>query len=144
MGARRKGRELALKLLFQLDFDKDNLAEAVETFWSSHPCGPETKEFAHNLVMGTLAELETIDRLLNQYAEHWRLERMAVVDRNILRFAAYELCFLQDIPPKVTINEALEIAKKYSSPDSSKFINGILDKIANKQGEKDLDRNCKK
>ncbi len=132
MGTRRKGRELALKLLFQLDFNKDNVKEAVDDFWLNHPCNPETQEFAHSLVMGTLTELEPIDRLLDKYAEHWRLERMAVVDRNILRFATYELCFLQDIPPKVTINEALDIAKKYSSPDSSKFINGILDKIAKK------------
>lgn len=130
MGTRRKARELALKLLFQLEFNKENIQESMENFWRDYSCAPETQEFAHNLVMGTLENLDAIDKLLDKHAKHWRLERMANVDRNILRFATYELCYLSEIPSKVSINEALEIAKKYSSPDSSKFINGILDKIA--------------
>ena len=130
MGKRRKGRELALKLLFQLNFNNDDLPEILENFWLEHPCAPATQEFADKLVKGTLENLRLIDRLLDEHAQHWRLERMAVIDRNILRFATYELLFLDDIPAKVTINEALEIAKRYSSRDSGKFINGILDKIA--------------
>ena len=129
MGTRRKGRELALKLLFQLDFNKDNLPEILENFWLDHPCEPNTQEFTSDLVTGTLENLQSIDNLIGTHAKHWSIERMAAIDRTILRFATYELRFL-DIPAKVTINEALEIAKKYSNPDSSKFINGILDKIA--------------
>ncbi|MBI5788714.1 MAG: transcription antitermination factor NusB [Candidatus Schekmanbacteria bacterium] len=131
MGLRRKGRELALQLLFQLHFNQDDIPGSIDIFWENQPeCLPEAREFARILVAGTLDNLSAIDALIEKYAENWEIGRMAIVDRNILRFAVFELRFKQDIPPKVTINEAIEIAKKYSTPDSSRFINGILDKIA--------------
>lgn len=130
MGARRKGRELALQLLFQIDFNKENFKQSVEDFWATHECGPEAQAFAQKLAMGAVDNMAEIDGLLTEHAKHWNLERMAAVDRNILRSAIYELLYIKEIPPKVTINEALEIAKKYSTPDSVKFINGILDKVA--------------
>jgi len=130
MGARRKAREFALQLLFQLDFDRDNPQDKIDMFWQAQTCPPQIKEFANQLVKGTLDNLERIDQHIAHQAQNWRLERMAVVDRNILRFATYEILFREDIPPKVSINEALEIAKKYSTPDAVRFINGILDKIA--------------
>ncbi len=130
MGTRRKSRELALKLLFQLDFNKENQEPAIEDFWFNHPCAPSTREFADTLVTGTLAHLKDIDQLLDKHAQHWSLDRMATIDRNILRFSAYAILYMKEIPASVSINEALEIAKKYSNPDAGKFINGILDRIA--------------
>ena len=87
------------------------------------------QEFTEQLVRGTHEHLKEIDQKIIQYTENWQLNRMAVVDRNILRFAVYELLFLDEIPPKVTINEAVNVAKKYSQDEAGKFVNGILDKI---------------
>jgi N utilization substance protein B len=125
---RRRARECALQFLFQQDFagkDAD-----LESFWKDRDEEREVKEFASSIVRGTLEHLEEIDAGIKRAAEHWVLERMAAVDRNILRAAAYELLFCRDIPPAVAINEALEIAKKYSSSESVAFINGILDRIS--------------
>ena len=131
-GARRKAREFVLQLLYQLDYDPDtvDLAQRLELFWQENKCQPSVKSFAEELVRGTLAHLEPIDQMISRLAVNWKIERMAMIDRNILRFAAYEILYRDDIPPKVSINEALEIAKKYSTPGSIGFINGILDKIA--------------
>lgn len=128
---RRKAREYAFQLLFQHEFagrDAD-----LAPFWQDKRETPEVVEFANAIARGTLENLEEIDSAIARAAEHWVLERMAVVDRNILRAAAYELLFRKDIPPAVAINEALEIAKKYSSAESAAFINGILDRIAHKK-----------
>ena len=133
MGTRRKAREYAFQILFQLDFDRDNHQKKLEQFWRAHNCSPEAKEFAELLVNGTLTHLAQIDERISQQSFNWRLSRMAAVDRNILRFSTYEILYCDDIPPKVSINEALEIAKKYSAPESVSFINGILDKIANQR-----------
>ncbi len=133
---RRRAREYALQFLFQFDFTgkipgQDNFKQ----FWADKDEEPEIKEFAENTIRGTLDNLADIDTAIEKAAEHWVLQRMATVDRNILRFAAYELLYCRDIPSAVTINEAIEIAKKYSTTESASFINGILDKIA--QGIKD-------
>jgi len=130
MGLRRQAREYALQLLFQLDFDRDNLEEKEAIFWAERPCSPVVREFATELVHGTLEHLGEIDGRISAQATNWRLSRMAAVDRNILRLATFEIVFRPDIPYKVSINEALEIAKKYSTPEAVKFINGVLDKIA--------------
>ncbi len=130
MGIRRKGRELALQLLFQLDFNHENIAEVISNFWDNHPTPVKIKEFAEGLVTGTRSKIVDIDVHIADCARNWKISRMSVVDRNILRLAVYELLFRDDIPLKVTINEALDIAKKYSSEQASKFINGVLDKIA--------------
>ncbi len=130
MGKRRKARELALQFLYQLDLRSDgDPASCSEEFWSRHPVDPEVRAFAETLVRETKLHQEKIDELIAQYAEHWELERMAVVDRNILRAGIFELLWTTEIPPKVAINEAIEVAKKFGTQESSRFINGILDRI---------------
>lgn len=130
---RRKAREYALQMLFQLDFtgrphDEKN---TVDEFWSDKKHEQsEVREFAVELVRGTLKHLEAIDAMIERVTENWILKRIAAVDRNILRFAAYEILYRDDIPSAVTINEALEIAKKYSSIEAASFLNGILDRLA--------------
>ncbi len=127
---RRRAREYALQLLFQLDITGDRLTdEVLKEFWEGNKEDDDIKEFTTSIVRGTIGHLTTIDSLIKDAVEHWQLERMAVIDRNILRAATYELLYRPDIPPSVAINEAIEIAKKYSTEDSSRFINGILDKI---------------
>jgi transcription antitermination factor NusB len=130
MGIRRKARECALQILFQLDFDRDDIPQKIERFWQEHKHTDSVRQFAEILVNGTLENLTKIDDVISKCALNWRLGRMASVDRNILRFATYEILYRDDIPDKVSINEALEIAKKFSTEESCAFINGILDKIA--------------
>jgi transcription antitermination protein NusB len=130
MGGRRKGRELALQMLFQWDLSKDSFHDVRRTFWTLHSeSEEEVRAFADRLVEGTVEHIETIDVLLARHAEHWRISRMAVVDRNILRVATYELLYETQTPPAVVINEALEVARKFSTSESIQFINGILDSI---------------
>lgn len=126
---RRLAREYVLQYLFQLEFRNKNYSDSVSDFLSKEK-DPEVKKFASDIIKGTISMLDEIDLAIKNIAEHWEIERMAAVDRNILRFAAYELLYRNDIPPAVTINEAIEIAKKYSTSESATFINGILDKIA--------------
>ncbi len=128
---RRRAREYALQMLFQLDFtERDRHEKAMADFWSGKRADREIREFTDHLVKGTLDHLGEIDSMIESVAENWILERMAAVDRNILRFATYEIVYRKDIPTAVTINEALEIAKKYSTADAATFLNGILDRIA--------------
>jgi N utilization substance protein B len=126
---RRQAREYALQYLFQSDFI-DNKPE-LAAFWEDKG-DPDTIAFAKEIAIGTIRNLEQIEKEIVSVAQNWDLDRMAVVDKNILRFATFELVFRDDIPPAVSINEALEIAKKYSSTESVSFINGILDKVAKK------------
>jgi N utilization substance protein B len=135
MGARRKARERALQILFQLDFQKDNIDTLCAEFWAGSPVGPKVREFAEELARGTFANREKIDETIAATVENWSMDRLASVDRAILRFATYELMYMPDIPPKVTINEAVEIAKAYGDDDSGRFINGVLDKIREKLGK---------
>ncbi len=135
---RRKAREYALKFLYAMDFVKkacgnssDYLKDELKLFWDeSQEKDKEIKVFTEDIVLGTIENLQNIDSTIESVAENWKLSRMAAIDRNILRFSAYELIYRKDIPPAVTINEALEIAKEYSTLESASFINGILDKIA--------------
>jgi len=128
---RRQAREYALKMLFQHDFvgGRTGLGCTGDQ-WYEQKANEDLRKFARELVSGTLQHLEEIDRVVQEAAENWKMDRMAAVDRNILRCAVYEILFKSDIPAAVTINEALEIAKKYSSLESVSFINGLLDKIA--------------
>ncbi len=104
--------------------------EDLERFWGHfHPEGPGVPAYLRELVAGAAAHQDELDALIARYSEHWRLERMTVVDRNLLRLAAFELLYLPKIPPKVVINEAVELAKRYGSDDSGAFVNGILDQI---------------
>ncbi|MBI4848723.1 MAG: transcription antitermination factor NusB [Nitrospirae bacterium] len=128
---RRRSREYALQILFQLDLTGGEFNEDVwKEFWESIKEDDDVKNFTRDIVVSTRKNLAEIDATIKRAAEHWSLERMAVIDRNILRAATYELLYRKDIPPSVVMNEALEIAKKYSTEESSPFINGILDKIA--------------
>ena len=129
MRKRTQARELTLQILYHHDLNPESAENLLEPFWEVNPVLPEVREYAERLVKGTLLHLSEIDALLSKYAEHWELHRMAAVDRNILRFSTYELLYLEEIPPKVVINEAVNIAKKYSEEQSGKFVNGILDKI---------------
>src|SRR3989338_4422496 len=120
MRKRTKAREFALQLLYQLDITRDNSEVILGAFWQSlaeENISPEIKDFTEQLVKGVIQNLSNIDAKIAQYATNWQLQRMAVVDRNILRLSCYELVFRDDIPPKVSINEAVDIAKKYSGPE---------------------------
>ena len=133
---RRKAREYVLQILFRHDFvDDPPSLDFTEDYWTDKRNNEDLKKFVRELVSGTLQHSEEIDRVVQAAAENWKMERMAAVDRNILRFAVYELLYRHDIPAAVTINEALEIAKKYSSLESASFINGLLDKIAHTCGK---------
>lgn len=136
MRKRTKARELALKFLYQIEITKEDSSRALESFWQEHRAEKSVKEFALQIIQGVLANLAKIDSVIAKYAQNWQLSRMAVIDRNILRLGCFELLFLEDIPPKVSINEAVELAKKYGDLESSKFINGILDKIHKTEVEK--------
>ncbi len=130
MGKRRKAREVALQFLYELDLNaEDDPAARESDFWARHPLAEDARAFSDALVRGTKANQAKIDQMIAQCAEHWDLERMAVVDRNLLRLAIYELAWSAEVPPKVAINEAIEIAKKFGTKESSRFINGVLDKI---------------
>lgn len=130
MRKRTKAREYALKILYAIDVTKDEPKDCIENFWKNQEeSDKEVTAFANALVKGVSDNVERIDRLMSDYTTNWQVKRMAVIDRNIIRFATYELLYMEDIPPKVAINEAIEIAKKYGDKDSGKFVNGILDKI---------------
>ena len=126
---RRQGREAALQVLYLQDVSRGALESVPEAVWSEKPLGEKTRDFAGRLAEGVLAHQKDIDDLIKKYAENWEMSRMAAIDRGILRMAAYELLHETETPINVIINEALEIAKKYSTSESSKFVNGILDKI---------------
>jgi len=130
MGRRRKAREVALQFLYQLDQhgDTDPTAHEAE-FWTRHPLDKETQAFVSELVRGVTRRYAEVDKLIAQYTEHWDIDRMAVVDRNILRLAVWELLDHPSVPPKVAINEAIEIAKKFGTQESGRFINGVLDRV---------------
>jgi N utilization substance protein B len=133
---RRKAREYALQILFQADFKEKKINNKdLEEFWSDKKESSNVKEFTEEIVRGTLNRLDEIDAIIEKVAENWLLKRMAAVDRNILRFAAYEILYKKDIPSAVTINEAIEIAKKFSSTESAPFINGVLDRLAKESGK---------
>ena len=130
-GTRRKARECALQMLFAADVVKNTGLFSIDDYWSElgdTEFDDKTRDFANNLVEGTLKNNETIDEKIRTRAEHWRIERMAIVDRNVLRLAVYEFLY-QDTPHTVVINEALEIARRFSTFEATQFINGILDAI---------------
>jgi len=129
MGARRKARELALQMLFQHDMSGNEPDMIVTTFEDLQKSKPNTREFAVRIFRGTVDHLAGIDEMIQAQAENWRLSRMAVVDRNIIRMSVYEFLHESDTPKLVIIDEAVEIAKKFGTQKSSQFINGILDGI---------------
>lgn len=134
MGARRTGRERALQALYQLEMGAHSPADALAAAWSSAEDegkpDPDAQAFALELVTGVQAHRGEVDALIEQHSHNWRMERMSRIDRNVLRVATFELKFRDDIPRKVTLNEAIELGKAFGNEESSKFINGLLDRIA--------------
>ena len=129
MGHRRKAREVTLKVLYQIDIAETEVEEAIELFWKCFDAPEDVCEFSSKLIRGVVEHIEDVDKTIKSCSEHWSLGRMAKVDRNILRMAVYELLYCNDIPPKVTLNEAIDLGKDYGSENSSSFINGILDAL---------------
>jgi N utilization substance protein B len=135
---RRKAREYALQLLFQLDIRKEKPTLTLfKRFWADKEPDENVRAFAEEVVRGTFKHLRTINARVLACARNWTLERMATVDRNVLRLATYEILYRMDIPPSVTINEAIELAKKYGTDESGAFVNGILDSVARMAGKVD-------
>jgi len=133
MGTRRKARELALQVLFQVDVGEIILEDAIKNFWKIEKVLPEIRDFTLRLSRGVMENITQIDEIIKKYTKNWALNRINNIDRNILRIAIYELLYCPDIPYKVSINEAIEIAKKYGTFDSGKFVNGILDRVAKEE-----------
>jgi len=141
MGTRRKAREVALQVLFQIDVSQVDVDEGVELFWNNFEAPENVREFSTYLIKGTLNRLLEIDELIKSCSENWSLDRMSKVDKSILRLAVFELVYCDDIPPKVTLNEAIDLGKYYGSENSGAFINGILDALYTKLLQEDPDKN---
>lgn len=132
MRRRTKAREYVLQMLYQVDITGSSWQEILKSFWENSNLqenSEELKDFSEQLLKGVSEHIGEIDKKISKYAANWQLDRMAFVDRNIMSLGCFELLFRQDIPPKVAINEAVELAKKYSGSESGKFVNAILDQI---------------
>ena len=129
MGKRREGREAAVQFLVFCDLNQGSGTDAAKEFWDLRPATKPIRDFALPLIEGVLRERVEVDERISRYAENYELGRLAVVDRNILRLAIYEMLHRNDIPPVVSINEAIEIAKRFGTEESSRFVNGILDRV---------------
>ncbi len=135
MSTRHEVRMWAVQMLFQRDFNHGDLNEALEVFWKERTCSEKLHAFCEELIRGVEEKRTELDAQLQQFADNWDLKRMGGVDRNVMRVALFEMLHRPDIPPVVSINEAVELAKELSSEESGKFVNGILDRI-----RKDLKR----
>ena len=136
MGKRRSSRELALKFLYQAELNEGDIDDQMKLFLEQNSSQDEVESFMRELVLAILKQIKKIDEIIQKFSDNWMLDRMTVIDRNILRMGTCELLFNFSTPPKVAINEAVDIAKKYSNEDSPEFINGILDKIYKEVGQK--------
>lgn len=125
---RRRAREKALQVLFQWDVH-GNTEHWLADFWTHNQVSPEVREFADRLIDGVMANRDELDRLIERYATNWKVSRMPMVDRNIIRAALTELLWMPDVPAKVTVNEAVELAKEFADDETRRFVNGVLDKI---------------
>ena len=132
MHQRRKAREVTLQVLYELDVLRIDIREAIDRFWANFDAPDEARAFSSSLIEGTWNNREKIDNLISGSSENWTMARMSRVDKSILRMAVYELLFCHDIPPKVTLNEAIDLGKVYGSENSGAFINGILDALYTK------------
>ena len=142
MGARRSGREAALQMLFQLEGSGVSADQAVTLFWrTNEDADPEGKPYADTIVRGVADNLDGIDKKVTAASQNWRLERMSRVDRNLLRLGTWELMFRTDVPRAVILDEAVELAKSFGTDESSGFVNGVLDRIAENLGRRDEGRN---
>ena len=134
MPSRRKSREYAMQMLYQWELGGNTPEQVGATFFLERKAGREVESFARGLFQGAVNDIDRLDHLLREHAKNWRLERMAAVDRSILRVAIYELVNCPETPPHAVINEALEIARKFSTPESVQFINGVLDSVGKDVG----------
>jgi len=130
MRKRSKAREYALQILYQLDIRRSALDELLQDFWREHAPSAEIRDFANLLAHGVADTRPELDAVITKHTDNWDLKRMAVIDRNILRLGAFELLHLSDVPSSVSINEAIELAKRFGDAESTKFINGVLDAIS--------------
>ncbi len=137
MKMRREAREYALQFLFEIEYEHSDIQETLNEFWTlqEKSVSPDCHGFSEQLIWGVLEHMEALDATLKKVADNWEVKRMSRVDRNVLRIAIYEMKFRTDIPPVVSINEAVDIARDFSGGVSGKFVNGVLDRIS-----KDLDR----
>ena len=129
MGTRRQARELAMQALFYMDVQNDLSLQNLECFCENFRPPKKTQSFFLTLVKGVLETRHQVDEIIERFSKNWKIKRMSCVDRNVMRVAVYELAYCDDIPPKVTINEAVDIGKKFGSEESGAFINGIMDSI---------------
>jgi N utilization substance protein B len=134
-GSRRKGREAALQMLYQMDCSGVRAEDAIRLYWSHLAESREGEQLASEMVRGYGTDAEEVDGLIRRVSHHWRLERMTRVDRNILRLGTYELLKMPEVPRRVTLNEAVELAKRFGSEGSAGFVNGVLDRIATDVGK---------
>jgi N utilization substance protein B len=135
---RRKSREFVLQVLYQWDITRQDLNRTIALIRDCFSLEKGGDEFAERIILGVVEHVKKLDLLIEKYSENWRLERMSIIDRNILRIAAFELQYCDEIPPKVTLNEAIDLGKRYGTEDSGSFINGILDRIQNEAIRKPL------
>ena len=140
MGARRSGREAALQMLFQMEASGASADDTVALFWKCFEGEPEGRAYADEAVRGVAENLAAIDARISEASTHWRIERMGRVDRNLLRLGTWELSHRADVPRAVVLDEAVELAKSYGTDESSAFVNGVLDRIADVVGRHDSDR----
>jgi N utilization substance protein B len=138
-GTRRRAREAALKILYQMDLAGTPAEEAIESYWQCFDLEAEGDEYAGELVRGIAEQLSAIDVAIKEASTKWRLERMARVDRNVIRIGAYELIYRQDVPTRVVLDEAIELGKRFGSEDSGAFVNGVLDRIAQDSRKEDFE-----
>ncbi len=129
MSKRREGREAAIQFLYQQDIHGDHTSDLSADFWAFRETKASVREYAENLIAGVNTNLAGVDARIVKFVENFGIERLAAVDRNILRLAIYEMFHCMETPPVVAINEAIEIARKFGGEDSSRFVNGVLDKI---------------
>ena len=141
MGRRRKSREETLRILFRLEFENTSAEKTLDQYWENKKASEEIKEYSNWLVKGIVSNQKKIDNIIQKVSEHWRVSRMALVDRNILRMAVFELLYEENIAPAIVINEAIEIAKKYSGDEAATFVNGVLDAI--RKSLKDIKKSLK-
>jgi len=140
MGARTTAREAAIQMLYALETSGEGLSSVIEEYWRETPGDPEGRAYADQMVRGVDQERERIDQRITQASDNWRIERMTRIDRNVLRIGTYELVHSQEVPRAVILDEAVEIAKRYGTLESGKFVNGVLERIATDLGRVDTDR----
>ncbi len=129
MGKRRLSRELVIQFLYLIEMNEGKIPDQLKLFWENHSAAEDVQSFSEDILQDIFDHKEAIDARLEKYSDNWTLSRMAVIDRNLLRMAASEILYSKTVPPKVAIDEAVEIAKRFGSEDSPNFINGILDRV---------------